>query len=644
MKRISPIFISFFLLISIYSFSQRDAAVIDSLKNLLETTHKDDTLRLSVLRKLALSEQNTEWGLELANELIAEAKRLKSAEHYIYGNYYTLIYYYNRQNFDEVERYTQFIIPLAEKEKVWLVYFEALKISIYCSYVKEEFELGLYNAEIMLKKATEVNNVQGIIQANICLGMAYSGSERFDEAITVLQEARKRIEDKNSINSIDVLSVLINCYSSKKDYTNMYHYLNEYVKSIDNYLEKYPYYDIINSYYAMANIYYGYYYLDKKNPDKAWSYFAKAEQLLKDGFILYKIHFHRAVSEYYVYLKDYRNALLHLDSSLNIVRDIVPRDYYEQTAMKADILMKMGNIEKALPLYKRAIYGKDSLNQAVSNKQLIQYRKIYNKNQCRIEREKLRNDRQRILLIFIGIILLMLLAFTIRTIVVRRKLSDAEKQMKDATLLANEANEIKDRFLSNLSYSIRTPLNSVVGFSQLISDEPNMDKEVQKEYGMIIKKSSEELIHLVNNVLDLSRLEAGMMKFSPGKYSIDELFTTLKYIIKSQYGDQIVLTINNYAKCFEIFTDSKKFIQALVSMFTVPAIDGDKRKITITIDKINSSDNLTITVSGTLLATGISQIIIIQNEINRLFVEHFGGTYHFFPEDCTIVFTYPISN
>lgn len=79
--------------------------------------------------------------------------------------------------------------------------------------------------------------------------------------------------------------------------------------------------------------------------------------------------------------------------------------------------------------------------------------------------------------------------------------------------MAEEANEMKNRFLSNISYHIRIPLNGVVGFSQLIASEPNMPDELRKVL-FHHQKNSEELMRLVNDVLDLSRLEAGMMKFN----------------------------------------------------------------------------------------------------------------------------------
>lgn len=76
--------------------------------------------------------------------------------------------------------------------------------------------------------------------------------------------------------------------------------------------------------------------------------------------------------------------------------------------------------------------------------------------------------------------------------------------------IAEEANEVKSRFLVNMSYNIRIPLNNVLGFSQLMTTDPeSMDADQWKEYSEIIQTNSAELIQLVNDVLNLSRLEAG---------------------------------------------------------------------------------------------------------------------------------------
>ena len=93
--------------------------------------------------------------------------------------------------------------------------------------------------------------------------------------------------------------------------------------------------------------------------------------------------------------------------------------------------------------------------------------------------------------------------------------------------VAEEANEVKSRFLANMSYNIRIPLNNVVGFSQLLSTDMGLDEKEKQEYSEIIQTNSTELIQLVNDVLDLSRLEAKMMKFLIQECEIREMCSDL---------------------------------------------------------------------------------------------------------------------
>lgn len=97
-----------------------------------------------------------------------------------------------------------------------------------------------------------------------------------------------------------------------------------------------------------------------------------------------------------------------------------------------------------------------------------------------------------------------------------------------AYLQAKEANESKSRFLANMSHDIRTPLNAVLGFSQLL-EERELDEEA-KIYVKRIRKSSISLLELINDILDLSKVEAGKLSLQYKSISIRNLFEELEQV------------------------------------------------------------------------------------------------------------------
>lgn len=96
------------------------------------------------------------------------------------------------------------------------------------------------------------------------------------------------------------------------------------------------------------------------------------------------------------------------------------------------------------------------------------------------------------------------------------------KKLLEAKNKAEEANRLKSAFLANMSHEIRTPLNAIVGFSSLLS-ELSEDEEV-KEYIHIIEENNELLLQLINDILDLSRIEAGLLEFIEGEMNVNDMF------------------------------------------------------------------------------------------------------------------------
>lgn len=634
---------------TIYAGTNQHSIDLDSLRLAIELAPKNDTTRLAAIKELARIRQSTEEGLALAQELFHESPKLQSNKYFVFGGYYSLLYYSNRQQVDSVKYYSEQVLPVAEKEKMWVVYFDILKLRTYSYCIEENFELAINEGLAMYEKAKEFNYPNGLISANTVLALTYLATERWAEGLEHLEEAYKyAIETDNHHVSIDVLSMLISASFQQGEYEQLYRYINEFKNELKEFLKVLPFSDTFYNYYAFADIYLAYYYLRTNNDEEAMKHLQAAKvNLNKNHYLMYELLYHDAMAEYYQKKKINDKAMAHIDSTLAPLKGVFLADYYKQLVKKANMYIDNKNYAESIPLFRESVLGKDSLMQTLANKQMEQIQEIYNLNQFYLEKEQLKNEQHTIILILILVGIVLLIVFTVRSVFVRKKLKESESSMREATMLANEANEIKDRFLSNLSYNIRTPLNNVVGFSQLMSMDADMDEQQRKEYGAIIQKNSEELMSLVNNVLDLSRLESGMMKFNIGKQTIDDLWLNVQYISKNQNNGLITISFTNNARDVEFETDSSRFIQTLVSMLTYPHPCEETREISLTVDKDASANALKFTVSNTPLADPAfaAQEVSIRNEINRLFIEHFKGTYQLNPKNSlpnTIVFTYPV--
>lgn len=112
-----------------------------------------------------------------------------------------------------------------------------------------------------------------------------------------------------------------------------------------------------------------------------------------------------------------------------------------------------------------------------------------------------------------------------------------EQELSNALLEAKRANNAKSNFLNSMSHDIRTPMNAIVGFGELAKKHID-DKEKCLDYISKINSSSEHLLELVNDVLDMSRIESGKMKFLDAKASITSIIYELKTIFETSANER----------------------------------------------------------------------------------------------------------
>lgn len=141
-----------------------------------------------------------------------------------------------------------------------------------------------------------------------------------------------------------------------------------------------------------------------------------------------------------------------------------------------------------------------------------------------------------------------------------------EVELKKALKRTEDANYLKNAFLSNMSHEIRTPLNGIIGFASLLESELSINENVELfDYANGISQSGERLLHLLNNIIDISRIEANDMDVSLKPYNINDILKDVAelFIFKSNekglkfnlQTQEIPLAITDNNSISKIFTD-----------------------------------------------------------------------------------------
>lgn len=630
MKRLIP-----FILTCCYTLSSfaDNYAVSDSLVRLLPTLPQDTTL-LVALNNIIKIEQNNEKCIIYSDSLMKESLKQKNVKYACLSVYYHVLYYYNQTEQDSVAKWMKKMEPLAEKSGMWDYYFDAQRFQVDLYTFSEQYEKAIEEANQMKQKATERKNNRGLVAAHQCLSNAYIGSQRWDEGLKALEQAYNLLpKNGNPVVRISVLSQLITVTKEMKDNKKLLKYLQEQARTLNKYIHDNPSLKAgFSDVYIFNNIFYAHYYLDTKQPLLAYEHIVKSKKYLnKNTYFMYRVLYYDVYASYYKYQKNYDQATSYIDTTLNMLKNDFPSDYAEQLLDKARIWVEAGNYTKAMPLYKQALTIKDSAAIAISNNQLEQIKKSYNIDKIELKQDRETNEIRLLSLAIISVILIILFASFFRLFKVRKALRLSEKEIRKATDTVRSTNEMKNRFLSNMSYNIRTPLNNVVGFSQLIASEPNMDDRIREEYSEIIHQSSEKLMRLVNNVLDLSRLEAKMMKFQMQDYDAVVLCNEVFYMARMRNETtNIEIQYTSEIDSILIHTDTTRLGQALLSTLSYiekPQEQLGKREISF---KLSSKENrLYLQITNSPLADQAlsSQESSIRNEINSLLLTHFGGSY-----------------
>lgn len=135
-----------------------------------------------------------------------------------------------------------------------------------------------------------------------------------------------------------------------------------------------------------------------------------------------------------------------------------------------------------------------------------------------------------------------------------------ESELIGARDKAEESDKLKSTFMANMSHEIRTPMNAIIGFLEFLTNEDDIPREEQKEYMRIVSDNANQLLKLIGDILDISKIDAGQMRITPEKTNVNVLLQDIHTSFQAS-------AIMGQSKNIQLLIDTKNADQG--GMFTL---------------------------------------------------------------------------
>jgi signal transduction histidine kinase len=226
-----------------------------------------------------------------------------------------------------------------------------------------------------------------------------------------------------------------------------------------------------------------------------------------------------------------------------------------------------------------------------------------------------------------------------------RSLEQATKKLQTANEQLKSLDRLKDNFMSSVTHELRTPLTSIRAMTELMLDDPSMEEAQRLEFLSIVVSEAERLSRLVNQILDMAKIEAGHADWHSSDVDILELVTQSVSSISGVYKERgAVLEVHTQKHVSLIRADSDRLIQVLLNLLSnaVKFVPENKGKVEVHIRDETEGITVEVLDNGPGIAAEKQQLVFekfrqVEGEIDRQpgtglglpisrqIIEHFGG-------------------
>ena len=454
------------------------------------------------------------------------------------------------------------LLSQLDESQRYYTYFELERILIKSSLFRGEIRMAIAQSDQMYSKARALAYPFGNALALNAMGEVYSYTGRLREAGAAYEESLRLLDgmDGEDVHIRMLLVELIDYNLRIRNVNGASRYLAR--------LNLYPEDRLSPLELAMRHISNASCQLFKGDLKAASHCLAQIGQL--EAQLIPEIRQYLLIidARYLVATGEHEAALTAYNDFLQTEYARINRNIYKEALLeKADLLVKMGNKEEAYGQYGKVFsYIKTSFEK--------NYPKEIDRLCTRFQADQLayQNERDRIVsmrfylagIIVSVLFLIFLLVLGWKKIFRLKRSQMRQEAMKEKAV---QAIQRKNMFLSNMSHEVRTPLNAIVGFSAVLTDEDeSFDDESRREFSEIIKVNSFQLLKLINDILDFSDFENDNITFNIRTHDAVKLCNEVVETVMASRKLEVEMRFDTDLSVLMLDTDDARLRQVLINL------------------------------------------------------------------------------